>query len=114
RPPSAVPVQRRWRCARSSAAGTPAFTLDALAYGIGGAGIVDADLGIGRAGLLLGAKTIQRHAKPQQAVGRLGRARVLTRNLQELLGGFAIALALEIAFAQPIGRIGCQAVTREV
>ena len=74
RPRRARPARNRLRSApRSSAAGAAPLARDALADGIGGGGIVDADLGIGRAGLLLGAEPVQGHAELQQAVRRLGR-----------------------------------------
>src|SRR6516164_8644804 len=58
--------------------------------------------------LVVGAEPAQRDAELEHALGPLARAAIARGDLQELLGGVAIAGALQITLAEPIGGVGAE------
>src|SRR4051794_3983606 len=64
------------------------------------------------AGAVTGAEPVQGNAELEERFGRPGRVRVIGGDVQELLGGLAVAVPLEIALAEPIGRLRHELVAR--
>src|SRR5581483_9058 len=67
----------------------------------------------GGAGSLLLLQRRKRLSEPQHRIGRLGRLVILGRHGEEGLGGIAILLALEQAFAEPVLGIADHRIVRE-
>src|SRR3954451_4098469 len=67
--------------------------------------VLPAELGEGGAGLVARAERVEGDTELEHRVRRLVRARVLGRDLEELLRRLARAAALEVALAQPIDRV---------
>src|SRR6516225_3553399 len=78
-----------------SAVGTLLFPLDALLHAERGARIFAQHLAERGAGRFLLAERAERHAEPQQRIGRPRRGLVFGRDREEGFGGVAILLALE-------------------
>src|SRR5215213_1316703 len=95
----------------SDAADTLLFPLRRLLHVRGRLRILAGNFAERCAGRLLLVQRGERLAEPQQRVRRLAGGLVLGRHCEEGLGGLAIALALEQAFAQPVVRVGYQPVT---
>src|SRR5262245_5538424 len=91
--------------AASSAADTLLLSLDALPYARGCAREFTQDFAERRAGRLLLAERGERLPEPKQRIGRLGIGFVFGRDVKEGFRGVAEALALEQAFAEPIGGV---------
>src|SRR5882757_8329112 len=96
----------------ASAADTLLFPVDALLHADRRARIFAQDLAERRTGRFLLAERRERLPEPQQGVGRLRGRLELGRDVEEGLGGVAVALALEQAFAQPVLRLGRHPVAR--
>src|SRR5262245_66543147 len=89
----------------SSAAGTLLFSLDPLLHARRGARKFAQHLAERRAGRLLFAEHGEGLSEAEQRIGRLGVRFVFGRNVEEGFGRVAVALALELALAEPEGRI---------
>src|ERR1700694_262337 len=95
-----------------SAVGTLLFPVDALFHAQRGARIFAQHLAQRSAGRLLLAKGGNRHAEPQQRIGRTRGGLVFGGHGEERFRGIAIALALEQRLAEPVLRLGRHPVAR--
>src|ERR1700759_5203200 len=95
-----------------SAVDTLLFPLHHLPHGERGIGVLAGDFAEGRAGELFLVERGERLAETKQRVGGLGARLEFLRQRQEGVGCTAIVLALEHALAEPVLRLGREAVAR--
>src|SRR5580693_5366488 len=96
----------------ASAVGTLLFPIDALLHAHRGARVFAQYLAQRGAGGFLLAERRERHAEPQQRIGRPRRGVILRRYGEEGFRGIAIALALEQRFSHPELCVRRQAIAR--